>query len=204
LSRRVLLLLACVAGMAALVWAAAPAANAAPSATAAGRELAAAQRFLRLTDERLALIKQVMESKWLSRTPIQDRAQEDRVVEGAVALSRPRGLADAGVRRVIAQEILAAKEVQLAWGKRWLWYGVPRNLQPPNLARLRAQLAAFTPKLIDALACLGRLRCQHGVRATLTQASRRLIRTRYVSDPRRSAIIAAVLSVRRVGSACRR
>jgi len=204
LSRRVLFLLAGGAAIAALVWAAAPAANAAPSTTAAGRELAAAQTFLRLTDERLALMKQVMESKWLSRTPIQDPAQEQRVVQGALVISGELGLADTGVRRVFAQEILAAKEVQLGWGARWLLDGFPSDVKPPDLTQLRAQLTALTPKLIDALAGLGRLRCQHGVRATLIRASRLLIRTRYVSNPRRSAIIAAVLSVRQSGSTCQR
>ncbi|MFZ0384904.1 MAG: gamma subclass chorismate mutase AroQ [Solirubrobacteraceae bacterium] len=204
MSRRVLLLLAGVAAVAALAWATAPAANAAPSATAARPKLAAAQTFLRLTDERLALMKQVMESKWLSRTPIQDPAQEERVVQGALVISRELGLADTGVRRVFAQEILAAKDVQLGWGTRWLFYGFPSDVKPPDLSRLRAQLTALTPKLIDALAGLGRLRCQHGVRTTLLRASRRLIRTRYVSKPRRSAIIAAVLSVHQVGSTCRR
>ncbi len=165
--------------------------------------LGAARRFLRLTDERLALMKVVMESKWLSRSPIQDRAQEERVVQGALVISRELGLANAGVRRVFAQEILAAKEVQLGWGTRWLVYGFPRDAKPPDLTRLRAQLAALTPKLIEALAGLGSLRCQRSAQATLTRASRRLIRTRYVSNRRRAAVIAALLSVRHAGSSCR-
>lgn len=165
--------------------------------------LGAARKFLRLTDERLALMKAVMESKWLSRSPIQDRAQEERVVQGALVISRELSLADAGVRRVFAQEILAAKEVQLGWGTRWLWYGFPDDIKPPDLTRLRAQLAAFTPKLVDALGGLGQLRCQPGVHVTLTRASRQLIRTSYVSDRRHAAIVAALLSVRHVGSSCR-
>lgn len=163
----------------------------------------AARTALRLTDQRLALMKQVMASKWMSRSPIQDRAQERVVMAGALALSRRRGLVDAGVRRVFGQEILAAKDVQLGWGEQWLWYGFPRHIQPPDLAQLRAKLAALTPKLVGALARLGPLRCQPGARAALIRASRRLIRTRFVSDLRRTAIVAALLSVRRVGSACR-
>lgn len=165
-------------------------------------ELGAARRFLRLTAERLELMKAVMESKWLSRSPIQDRAQEQRVVQGALAITRKLGLADAGVRRVFTQEILAAKEVQLGWGTRWLNYGFPRDIKPPDLTRLRGRIAALTPKLIDALAGLRQLRCHPGARVTLTRASRRLIRTPYVSDRRRTVIIAALLSVHRVGSSC--
>ncbi len=180
-----------------------PIAPGASRATAAPAGLRDAHTFLRLTNERLALMKAVMESKWLSRSPIQDRAQEQRVVQGALAISRKLGLADAGVSRVFAQEILAAKEVQLGWGTRWLWYGFPGDIKAPDLPRLRAQITALTPQLIDALAGLGRLRCQPGVRVTLTRASRRLIRTSYVSDRRYAAIVAALLSVRHVGSSCR-
>ncbi|MBV9195537.1 MAG: hypothetical protein JO168_15445 [Solirubrobacterales bacterium] len=149
-------------------------------------------------------MKAVMETKWLSRSPIQDRPQEQRVLQGALAISRKLGLADGGVRRVVAQEITAAKEVEFGWGKQWLWYGFPHDTKPPNLTRLRAQLAALTPKLIDALADLRRLPCHPRVRITLTQASRQLIRVQYVSDRRRAAIVAAVLTVRRSGSPCRR
>lgn len=172
---------------------------------AEGRAVAgigAARTALRLTGERLALMKQVMASKWVSRSPIQDRAQERVVMAGALALSRRRGLADAGVRRVFGQEILAAKEVQLGWGQQWLWYGFPRHLRPPDLTQMRAKLASLTPEVVDALARLGRLRCQARGRVALLHASRRLIRTRFVSDRRRAAIVAALLSVRRVGSSC--
>ncbi len=174
-----------------------------PAAAGAVREINAARTVLRLTDERLTLMKQVIASKWLSRSPIQDRAQERGVVAGALALSRRRGLADAGVRGFFDQEITAAKEVQLGWGKRWLWYGFPADTTPPNLARLRAQLAVFTPKLVEALAGLGRLRCQRGVRTTLVRDSRRLIRTTFVSNRRRAAIVGALLSVHPRGSSCR-
>ncbi len=187
--------LACVASLAGV---ASPAA-----AAGAVRGVGAARTVLRLTDARLALMKQVMASKWLSRLPIEDRAQERRVVAGALALSRRRGLADAGVRRLFVEEIVAAKEVQAGWGARWLWYGFPPHARPPDLARLRAALAAFTPKLVDALAGLARLRCQRSARATLTRESKELIRTRFVTDRRRSAIVSALLSVRPTRSSCR-
>ncbi len=177
--------------------------SSASRATSAPAGLNAAGRFLRLTNERLALMKAVMETKWLSRSPIQDRAQEERVVQGALVSSRKLGLADAGVRRVFAQEILAAKEVQLGWGTRWLWYGLPDDIKPPDLERLRAQIAALTPELIDALAGLGQLHCQPGVHVTLTRASRQLIRISYLSDRRRAALVTALLSVRHVGSSRR-
>ncbi len=162
----------------------------------------AAYMALRLTNDRLSLMRQVMASKWLSRSPIEDRAQERTVVAGALALTRPRGLADAGVRQFFDQQINAAKEVQLGWGEQWLWYGFPPNTQPPNLAQLRAKLAALTPKLVAALAGLGRLRCQRGARVSLLRVSRQLIRTRFVTAHRRAGLVAAMLSVRRVGTSC--
>ena len=176
--------------------------NARTTARTAGG-MKAAQTALRLTDERLSLMKQVIASKWLSRSPIQDRAQEQVVVAGALSLSRRRGLADAGVRRFFEQQIAAAKEVQLGWGEQWLWYGFPAHTTPPDLAQLRAKLSALTPKLVDALAGLRQLRCQPGARVALTRASRRLIRTRFVSNTRRAGIVAALLSVRHAGSTCR-
>lgn len=159
----------------------------------------AARTVLRLTGARLSLMEQVMASKWQSHSPIQDRAQERAVVAGALALSRSRGLADRGIRRFFGQEILAAKEVELGWGERWLWYGFPSHLKQPDLAQLRAELATFTPRLVDALARLGDLRCQPGIGASLTRASHDLIRTPFVSEARRAAIVAALLSVRRGG-----
>jgi chorismate mutase-like protein len=180
----------------------ASAASAGARSSSAPGELRAAHTFLRLTNERLAMMKAVMEIKWLSRSPIQDRAQEARVVQDALAMSAKLGLADAGVRRVFTQEILAAKEVQLGWGARWLWSGFPKDITPPSLDQLRAHIAALTPKLIDALAGLGQLRCQAGVRATLTRASHRLIPTTYVSDRRKATIVAALLSVRHLGASC--
>ena len=210
---RLCVLIAMIVGVAATVGATqslarvrATSASAAPAGAGSlspPRELRAAGAFLRLTNERLALMKAVMESKWLSRSPIQDRAQEARVVQDALVISGKLGLANAGVRRVFEQEILAAKEVQLGWGKRWLWYGFPSAITPPDLKQLRAQIAALTPKLIDAVAGLGRLRCRPGVSASLTQASHQLIRNTYVSDRRRAAVVAALLSVRHLGSSCR-
>jgi chorismate mutase-like protein len=177
-----------------------PTFDARPSSTPA--QLVAARSFLRLTNERLALMKAVMENKWVSRSPIEDRAQESRVVQAALALSVKLRLADAGVRRVFTEEISAAKDVQLGWGTRWLWHGFPQDLKPPSLDQLRDQIAALTPKLVDTLADLGRLRCEAGIRASLTRASHRLIPTRYVTDRRRAAIVAALLSVRHRGASC--
>jgi len=148
-------------------------------------------------------MEQVMASKWMSRSPIADHAQERVVIAGALALSRHAGLEDAGVRRFFGQLIVAAKEVELGWGEHWLWYGFSSPAPLPDLARLRAELAALTPKLVGALARVADAPCQPGERAALTRASRRLIRTRFVSDTRRAAIVSALLSVRHAGSACR-
>lgn len=173
-----------------------------PAGAQARTPMASARLALRLTNDRLSLMKSVMASKWISRSPIDDPAQEQVVINGALALSRPRGLADAGVRRFFKAQIGAAKQIELSWGKRWLWSGYPSGLKPPDLTELRAQLAALTPKFIDALAGLGQLRCRRGVRAKLLRESRRLIRVRFVTGPMRASIVDALLSVRQVHTSC--
>jgi chorismate mutase len=50
----------------------------------------------------------VMASKWQSRTPVEDRAQEQAVLMSARAAARRRGLGEAGVAAVFDVEIATA------------------------------------------------------------------------------------------------
>jgi chorismate mutase len=155
----------------------------------------AARRALSLSDARLSLMRSVMASKWQSRAPVEDRAQERAVVDGARHAARQRGLAEAGVAAVFKAEISTAKAVQLGWGRRWLLHGFPAGEPTPDIAQIRAELADLSPRIVDALAGLGDLRCRPGARAALLRDSRRLVRTRFVTDGARAGIVGALLKV---------
>jgi chorismate mutase len=155
----------------------------------------AARRVLSLSDARLSLMRSVMASKWQSRTPVEDRAQEQAVLSGARDAARQRGLAAAGVAAVFQAEIATAKTVQLAWGRRWLLRGFPAGEPAPDIAQIRARLADLSRRIVDALAELDGLRCRSGARAALLRDSRRLIRTRYITDAARAELVDALLTV---------
>jgi chorismate mutase len=181
----------------AIVVAAAVIAALAPgAATANTRSPArAARRALSLSDTRLSLMRSVMASKWQSRAPVEDRAQEQAVLSSARDAARRHGLGEAGVAAVFEAEIAAAKIVQLGWGRRWLLRGFPAGEPAPDIAQIRAKLADLSPRIVDALTELDGLRCRSGARAALLRDSRRLIRTRFVTDRARAALVDALLKV---------
>jgi chorismate mutase-like protein len=191
----------------AMIATAAPAIDAGVPA-AAGHDtrssLDAARTALSLSDQRLSLMRGVMASKWASRTPVEDLAQERTVLDGARAAARERGLDEDGVAGVFVQEISAAKVVQLGWGGEWLLHGFPADEPGPDLAAIRAQLAALTPRIIDALAGLDGLGCVPHVRRRLLRESRHLVRTQYVTDDVRAGLVDALLQVRPAGRDVRR
>jgi chorismate mutase len=182
---------AAVAVVAAAIVALAPAAAGAST----GSPMSAARRALSLSDARLSLMRSVMASKWQSRAPVQDRAQEQAILSGARDAARRRGLGAAGVAAVFEAEISTAKTVQLGWGRQWLLHGFPAAEPAPDIAQVRARLADLSPRIIDALAELDGLRCRPGARATLLRDSRRLLRTRFVTDRARANLVDALLQV---------
>jgi chorismate mutase len=177
-----------------------------PGAATAGTTspASAARRALSLSDARLALMRSVMASKWQSRAPVEDRAQERTVLDGARQAARQRGLGEAGVVAVFEAEISTAKTVQLGWGREWLLHGFPAAEPAPDIAAIRAELADLSPRIADALADLGTLRCRPGARTALLHDSRRLLRTRFVTDRARADVVDALLQVHGTHSACAR
>jgi chorismate mutase len=155
----------------------------------------AARRALSLSDARLSLMRSVMASKWQSRAPVEDRAQERAVLDGARQAARQRGLGEGGVAAVFKAEISTAKAVQLEWGRRWLLHGFPAGEPTPDIAQIRAKLAELSSGIVDALAGLGDLRCRPRARAALLDDSRRLVRTRFVTDRERARLVGALLKV---------
>jgi chorismate mutase-like protein len=140
-------------------------------------------------------MRSVMASKWQTRAPVEDRAQERVVVSGARAAARERGLGEAGVAAVFEAEISTAKIVQLGWGRQWLLHGFPAGEPTPDIAQIRAELADLSPRIVDALAELDGLRCRPGARAALLRDSRRLLRTRFVTHRARADLVDALLKV---------
>ncbi len=136
-----------------------------------------------------------MASKWQSRAPVEDRAQERVVVGGARAAARERGLGEAGVAAVFEAEISTAKIVQLGWGRQWLLHGFPAGEPAPDIAQIRAKLADLGPRIVDALAGLDGLRCRPGARAALLRDPRWLIRTQFVTNRARAGLVDALLKV---------
>jgi chorismate mutase len=166
--------------------------SAAPATTGS---VSAARRALSLSNERLSLMRSVMASKWQTRAPVEDRAQERTVLRSVREAARRHGLGEAGVAVVFEAEIATAKTVQLGWGRSWLLHGFPSGEPAPDIAQVRATLAGLSPKIVDALAGLDGLRCRPGARAALLHDSRRLIRTRYVTNRARAQLVDALLQV---------
>jgi chorismate mutase len=155
--------------------------------------LKAARQILTLTESRLELMEQVMASKWLSRSPIQDPAQEATVTETAVTEGEALGVGAKLTRGVFKAEIAAAKEVQLGWGSQWLYFGAPEGLAAPELTTLRAELTAISKSIVAALPRLEGLDKQANVRARLLAASAKILIVHYLSTKSREAIVDALL-----------
>jgi len=189
-------LLALLTILALTALAAAGAAIPAPARAASGSDLDGARTVLQLTQQRLSYMRTVMAAKWASRAPVEDLAQEATVLDAARAAAVERGLVAETVAGVFAQEISAAKVVQLGWGSEWLLHGYPADEPPPDLAAVRPQIAALTPQIADALARTGRLHCVRRARARLLREARAVVTAQYVTARVRRDLVDAILQVR--------
>jgi cyclohexadienyl dehydratase len=97
-----------------------------------------------LVARRLALMEWVGAWKRVHGKPIEDLAQEARVLDAVVARARERGLDPGAVRRLFALEIALAKRIQR---------DVKRDVAPLDLDReLRPALARLSERQLDLLA----------------------------------------------------
>jgi chorismate mutase-like protein len=97
-----------------------------------------------LVARRLALMEWVGAWKRVHGKPIEDLAQEARVLDAVVARARERGLDPDAVRRLFALEIALAKRIQR---------DVKRDVAPLDLDReLRPALARLSERQLDLLA----------------------------------------------------
>ncbi|MCW3008254.1 MAG: chorismate mutase [Solirubrobacterales bacterium] len=170
-----------------------------PAQASAADRLAGARQVLALTQQRLSFMETVAASKWLSRSPIQDSAQEATVLQAARDAATARELAPASVANLFAAEITAAKVVQLGWGDEWLLYGFPADQPPPDLTAIRPQIAALTPAIADALTQTSLAHCVRDARARLLRDAATTIATAKVTPAVRESIVDAILRVRPVG-----
>jgi chorismate mutase-like protein len=180
-----------------LIVAAVAAGTAATASAEAPPALAAAREALALTDARLELMDEVMASKWFSRAPIEDPAQEAAVTEAAVAKAGELGVAPAGVRSLFGAEIEAAKEVQLGWGSHWLYLGAPPDLAAPDLAQLRSQLSEISERIVAVLPRLAPLAELPDAHRRVTMAAAKVLRVRYLGAASRARLVEALLAIRR-------
>src|SRR5262245_22821494 len=166
-----------------------------PAAAQAASPHRSAREALRLSAERLSLMRGVMATKWVSRSPVEAPAQEATVLDGARSAAREQGVSPVSVQRVFEQEIGLAKAVEMGWGSEWLLLGFPSDEPVPDLDQLRAQLAQLSPKIVQALAGLGNFRCGDHARRTLMRDSKRLVRVRYIGRAERAELVDAILKV---------
>ncbi|UGS34471.1 hypothetical protein DSM104329_00849 [Capillimicrobium parvum] len=165
-------------------------------ARAADADLDGARTVLQLSQQRLSFMRTVMAAKWASRAPIEDLAQEASVLDAARAAGTERGLGPETVAGVFAQEISAAKVVQLGWGSQWLLHGYPADEPAPDLTAVRPQIAALTPQIADALVRTDRLNCVRRARARLLREAKIIVTTQYVTARVRRGLVDAILRVR--------
>jgi chorismate mutase-like protein len=170
-----------------------------PVGAAQADDLSGARDVLLLTQQRLSYMETVAATKWASRTPITDAAQEASVLASARDLATARELNADSVANLFQAQITAAKEIQLGWGEQWLLFGYPADQPVPDLATVRPQIAALAPAIADALTRTQRMHCVPNAYRSLMKAARAIITVRFADDHLRRQIVDAVLQVRPVG-----
>jgi chorismate mutase-like protein len=170
-----------------------------PAAAAQADDLSGAREVLALTQQRLSYMETVVAAKWATRSPIQDSAQEERVLASVRDLATERELNPTSVANLFRAEITAAKEIQLGWGEQWLLFGYPADQPVPDLASVRPQIGAVAPAIADALTRTGRMHCVRNAYASLMKAARATITVRFADDALRRQIVDALLRVKPEG-----
>src|SRR6201996_9506610 len=171
-------------------------AGAGAAAAAPPSQLVAAREVLVLSDARLELMKEVMASKWFSRAPIQDLAQEEKVIETAVAEARALGVAAGPTATLFEAEIGAAKEVQLGWGSHWLFYGAPPELAAPELTALRRGVRKISAQIVAALPRLIGISALPAAESRVESIAEKVVLVKYLSVSDRAGLSDALTGIR--------
>lgn len=159
----------------------------------------AAARVLELIDARLSIMPTVAAWKWHERLPIADLPRERQVIERAVALAAPLGLAAQSVRELFELQIRLAREVQAALHERWREQGFDGPETPEDLrARLRPRLDELTVELLEALHLASGGLTRAGSESSLAALAGRILTDELWSPQSRGAMIGALTRIRRV------
>ncbi|KMJ16551.1 chorismate mutase [Serratia marcescens] len=104
-----------------------------------------------LVNQRLSLMKDVAGYKAQQHLPIEDLAQEAKVLASAQAEAGRLGLEPASVRPFIAAQMDAAKAIQYRYRADWL-ASPGSGWQPRPLAQVRPQIAQLSSQILQRLA----------------------------------------------------
>lgn len=104
-----------------------------------------------LVNQRLSLMKDVAGYKAQRHLPIEDVAQEARVLASSQAEAGRLGLDAASVRAFIAAQMDAAKAIQYRFRADWL-ASSEEGWQPRSLDRVRPQIAELSSRILQLLA----------------------------------------------------
>ncbi|WP_188824135.1 chorismate mutase [Brucella endophytica] len=119
------------------------------------------QKLFSLIDQRLAYMKDVAAYKAASHQPVEDIAQEEKVIAASKAEAGRIGLAPDSIGPFLRAQIDAAKAIQYRYRADWM--SVPReNTKPIPLPVLRARIGetgdAILRQLQAVLVSQGRIR----------------------------------------------
>jgi len=104
-----------------------------------------------LVNQRLSLMKDVAGYKAQQHLPIEDAAQEARVLADSQAEAGRLGLEPASVRPFIAAQMDAAKAIQYRYRADWL-ASLEKGWRPRALESVRPQIAKLSSRILQLLA----------------------------------------------------
>lgn len=112
--------------------------------------------LLKLTAERLAIGREVAQTKWNNHGAIEDLPRERQVLADTVALAGKQGVPEALARDYILAQIEASKAVQWTLHRQWTQAHAPAFEKTADLVKdIRPHLDRLTPQIVDALVKAG-------------------------------------------------
>ncbi len=104
-----------------------------------------------LINERLSYMKDVVGYKAENHLPIEDRIQEEKVINSAMAQAESLGLNGESIKPLMVAQINAAKAIQYRYRADWLSQPEP-GWQPKPLDDVRANIGELSTKILEQIA----------------------------------------------------
>jgi chorismate mutase len=142
-----------------------------PAAPAGGEEVAS------LINKRLGYMKDVAGYKAINHLPVEDLAQERRVLDSSVAQAKELGLASEAMEAFIQAQMDAAKAIQYRYRADWLAAPEPQ-WQPQPLDRVRGEIGNLSDLILQAISAA----LKEGTPFTEQTAFMRTLQQRNLSD----------------------